>query len=157
MKKINNIYYILFTMTELMMERPKYIWLCNENILKTMSLYDNVYFTLRDIFINAESCDDVTNANLYNSELSGGICYEYRTKNFQYTTSLEEPKFLKNILKWLKSLKKTSSFEVINIDFNSLNEMESGYTQSMFMNFDDWWDQFEELIKLLEDKYEKLK
>ena len=35
----------------------KYIYLINDNEFKKKSLYDNIYFTLRDIFANADLAD----------------------------------------------------------------------------------------------------
>lgn len=36
------------------------------------------------IFVNAESYNDIMCANLYNNELTGGIYFEDRAKNFEY-------------------------------------------------------------------------
>ena len=43
----------------------KYIYLMNYNDFKKKSLYDNVYFTLRDIFANAESFDTMMESNSF--------------------------------------------------------------------------------------------
>lgn len=135
-------------MSELMYGKTVYICLCNDNDFKKRSIEDNVYFTLRDIFVNAQSVHDIETANLYNSQLSDGICFEDRTPSFQYTYALNNLEFLEDLIKWLKSLKKTSSFELIklmNIELNSSDEL-----NTIYINFDDWWIQFKNLIKLLE-------
>lgn len=132
-------------MSELMFGKTAYICLCNDNDFKKRSIEDNVYFTLRDIFVNAQSVHDIETANLYNSRLSDGICFEDRTPSFQYTNVLKNLDFLEDLIKWLKSLKKTSSFELTNLELNSSDEL-----NTMYINFDDWWIQFEDLIELLE-------
>ena len=135
-------------MSKLIFGKTAYICLCNDNNFKKKSFEDEVYFTLRDIFINAQSVHDIETANLYNIQLSDGVCFEDRTPSFQYTNALNNLDFLEDIIKWLKSLKKTSSFELINLELNSSDEIDT-----MYINFNDWWIQFENLINLLEFNY----
>ena len=56
----------------------KYLQLCNLNELKKLSLEDNVYFTLRDIFLNYGYSYDMLRANDFNDKLTNNICYENR-------------------------------------------------------------------------------
>jgi hypothetical protein len=65
----------------------RYIGLMNDNSFKRKSLEDNVYFTLRDIFWNGE-VDDLMTANHFNGILTNNICYEDRSKNFNYANIL---------------------------------------------------------------------
>jgi hypothetical protein len=60
----------------------------NKNELKKNSLEDCLYFTLRDIFGNAESAVTLMEANAFNRKLTNGVCYEARTPEFQYTNIL---------------------------------------------------------------------
>ena len=110
-------------------------------------MYDNIYFTLRDIFVNASSYEDVMSANLYNRELTGGIYYEDRTENFKYNNLLDEKRFIQNLIKWLNKLKNDIWYdepsEKNDIDINELNEK--------YIKFDNWCTQFNELIHLLEN------
>ena len=54
----------------------KYLQLANENHLKSKSLEDNVYFTLRDIFNNVSGFDNCMEANVFNDALTNGISYQ---------------------------------------------------------------------------------
>ena len=60
----------------------KYLQHFNDNNLKSLSLEDNVYFTLRDIFINMAELQYIMEANVFNNQISGSICYEDRKSNF---------------------------------------------------------------------------
>lgn len=52
---------------------------------------------MRDIFVNAKSYNDVMNANLYNNELSGGVCFEDRTDSFEYANLLDQKDFVERL------------------------------------------------------------
>jgi hypothetical protein len=101
--------------------------LLNNNDFKKLSLNDNVYFTLRDIFANADTYDICIQANYYNSMLTNNISFEERNKNesFQYSDVLEQKEYVKKLQSWLKY-------------------------------FDIWWIQFEELKKLIDKQQKKL-
>ena len=79
----------------------KYVFLCNSHLLKYRSLEDNVYFTLRDIFMNAASADDAIECNQFNIQLTNEICYEDRTDTFTYTDVLHDKDFVEGLVKWL--------------------------------------------------------
>lgn len=79
----------------------KYVFLCNSHPLKYRSLEDNVYFTLRDIFMNAASADDAIECNQFNIQLTNEICYEDRTDTFTYTDVLQDKAFVEGLVKWL--------------------------------------------------------
>ena len=120
-----------------------YMCLMNDNNLKKKSLYDNVYFTLRDIWANANSFDICYDVNLWNDDLTGGISFEERTNHFQYTNKLHQKDYVEKLHKWLQK---------INIYYFEFQEPEEGEEIDMkeYMKFDDWWVQFEELRKLLD-------
>jgi len=126
----------------------KYIHLMNDNELKKKSLYDNVYFTLRDIFANAHSADICMKSNSFNSHLTDGICFEDRTEIFQYSNKLHQKDYLKHLLRWL---------EYFNVQYFEFEEPQEDEEIDMkeYMKWDDWWLQFEELRILLDEQYEK--
>ena len=77
----------------------KYVFLCNSYPLKYRSLEDHVYFTLRDIFMNAASADDAIECNQFNIQLTNEICYEDRTDTFTYTDILQDKAFVDQMSK----------------------------------------------------------
>lgn len=134
-------------MSGLLIQGIKYIHLCNDNNFKKKSLYDNVYFTLRDIFVNADSHDTCMEANLYNIQLTGGISFEDRTEGFQYQNMLHQKDYVQRLQSWL---------EYFNIYYFEFVEPEEDEQIDMkeYIKFDDWWVQFEELRKLIDEQYE---
>lgn len=130
----------------MMINGIKYIKLCNDNYLKNISLEDNLYFTLRDIFVNSFSSDYCMEANDFNSKLTNNIYYEDRTSDFKYTNILDDKTFLNKLNKWLKSITQS------DFDFEPLND--DSYT---LLLFEDWWIQFEGLKELLNNKLDNMK
>ena len=118
----------------------------NQNLLKNNSLQDNVYFTLREIFFNADSLEDCTQVNTFNGLLTNNIVYEERTDLFQYTNILDETSYTKKLLNWLNSLRERH----FDCEEDSLNE---DYDS---MEFHEWWKQFEELKYCLQNYSEQL-
>ena len=125
-------------------DKIKYICLYNDNELKKKSLEDNVYFTLRDIFNNANCVDTVFAANDYNHTLTNGICFEDRTLTFQYTKILYDKKYLLSLIKFLNYL---------NISYFTFIENKPKLQTNEYIKFDEWWIQFKELKKLLNKQY----
>lgn len=125
----------------------KYIYLCNDNDLKKKSLCDNLYFTLRDVFINCDSYDILAQANKINGHLTNNTYLEERPDEFIYSNILEQIDYVKRIINWLKSIKNDKWFEFTNTTINN---------EYKYMRFDDWWDQYKELIILLENRLETL-
>ena len=82
----------------------KYLKLHNPKELKKKSLEDNVYFTLRDIFLNYGYLDNVFKANDFNSKLTNKISYEDRTTKFVYTNLLMDKNFLSSLIEWMKTI-----------------------------------------------------
>jgi hypothetical protein len=128
----------------------KYMYIMNENDFKKQSLEDNVYFTLRDIFMNAKWCDICFEANGFNNSLNDGICFEDRTNKFRYTNVLYEKSYVQKLLKWLNHI------DVQYFDFDKLEETDGVFDMKTHIKFDDWWVQFEELRNLIKQQYEKL-
>jgi hypothetical protein len=145
----------------------KYLKLHNPNEFKQKSLEDNVYFTLRDIFLNYGIVDYVMRSNYFNSELSSNISFEERDIDFKYTDNLMDEKYLTNLIKFFKSIY-PSEFEFEtpeqywNKDKNTneyKQELEWYYNVDInnYIKLNDWMEQFNELIKELEIRLEKVK
>lgn len=145
----------------------KYLKLHNPNEFKSKSIEDNVYFTLRDIFLNYGDIHSIMRANDFNSTLSGNISYEERDVDFKYSNDLIDKKFLMNLIKFLKSIH-PSEFEFETPeqywtkDKNTneyKEELEWYYNVDMnnYIKLDDWVKQLSELIKELEIQLGKVK
>jgi len=89
----------------------KYIQLHNEHHLKFTSLEDNVYFTLRDIFLNARQGNICIEANEYNGTITNNIKYEERNNTFTYTDKLKCKHFVKSLYSWIDSIDPIYDFE----------------------------------------------
>lgn len=155
-------------MVGIIINKIKYVHLSNDNNLKKKSLYDNIYFTLKDIFVNANAENDFMCANMYNSELTDGICFEDRTHKFEYTNVLEQTTFVKNLKKWFDSLKIDNLFEFEQVELEKVELEQSEFDNLIFFNkinkinreeyikLDNWWIQFEELKCFIDEQYEKI-
>jgi hypothetical protein len=130
----------------------KYMCIHDVDEYKKKSLNDNFYFTLRDIFWNTNSFDDMMITNNFNRMLTDGIPFESRNNTFQYTNILYEKTELKKILQFINRIKQTGWFEFIEL--KDKDEEES--IDEEYILFDDWWKQFEELRNLLKEQYEKI-
>lgn len=139
----------------------RYVGLMNDNSLKSKSLEDNVYFTLRDIFRNGE-INDLFTANHFNELLTNGISFEERDERFEYTNLLYDynSDFTKKLYEWLSSLtgyKVTSKPNVWKDSMFEFLEVDDETDMSKYMKYDDWWDQLQELMKKIEEQLEKHK
>lgn len=123
----------------------KYLRLCNGSNLKTLSLEDNVYFTLRDIFVNISDINYCMKANEFNGKLTDNIYYEDRRFGFMYTNILSNKEYVSRLNQWLMRIT-PCEFHFEPDDENDDNEEEN------LIKFDDWWIQFEELRKLIKNK-----
>jgi len=126
----------------------KHMCLYNPNQFKKLSLEDNVYFTLRDIFANADSADTVMEANSFNSKLTGNIRFEDRTGDFTYTNVLSDVQFLSMLSRWLGYFS-IGYFEFVEPELDEEIQMEE------YIEWDNWWTQFEELKQMIKTKYEQ--
>lgn len=123
----------------------KYIYIHNDNEFKKKSFEDNVYFTLRDIFNNADSCDTIMKANYLNDLLTGNISFEERDNTFQYL-NIYDKEYLSKLIIFLKHFTEYW-FEFIEPENEEIQ-------MKKYMKFDDWWIQFQELRKIIE--YQKI-
>jgi hypothetical protein len=131
----------------------RYVGLMNDNSFKSKSLEDNVYFTLRDIFWNGDTkqCDT---ANYFNGILSNNIAFEDRDENFKYANVLYDynSDYTHKLYNRLSRMDHKNSL----FDFKKLEEGED-FDMSEYIKYDDWWEQFQELIKNLEEQLIKHK
>jgi hypothetical protein len=131
----------------LLLNGVKYILLMNNNDFKNKSLNDNVYFTLRDIFLNANCADTCSEVNNFNYSLVGDVSFHERTEQFQYSNILDDKNYIYKLLNWL------GRFNVYWFEFEEGEE----FMTEDYIKFDDWWIQFEELKGLLQTRFEELK
>jgi hypothetical protein len=124
------------------------IQLCNDKKFKLLSLEDNVYFTLRDIFLNISGIDYVMEANELNYALTDGICYEDRTSDFHYTNVLNDKKYVDRLIRWLNNI------DPIYFVCDESDESDKDF--ELLEHFDDWWSHFEELKKSITRRAEEL-
>ena len=134
----------------------KYMCIHDVDEYKKKSLNDNFYFTLRDIFWNTNSFDDMMITNNFNRMLTDGIPFETRNNTFQYTNILYEKTELKKILQFINRIKQTGWFEFIELKDKDKDKDEEESIDEEYILFDDWWKQFEELRNLLKEQYEKI-
>ena len=135
----------------------KYLQHFNDNNLKSLSLEDNVYFTLRDIFINMAELQYIMEANVFNNQISGSICYEDRKSNFKYTHALNDKLFVDRLNKWFKFKKSDFEFDTEPDERADDEEKYHYYDMKILIKFYDWWSQFEDLKILIKTRLEELK
>ena len=133
----------------------RYIGLMNDNELKSKSLEDNVYFTLRDIFWNAD-CDDCISANYFNGLLTNNISFEERNKNFRYTNILYDyhSDYTKKLYNWIC---KITTYKDTIFDYDPLVIDEEDNPIQKYIKYDEWWEQVLDLRKKLEELLDKHK
>jgi hypothetical protein len=120
----------------------KYIYTHNGYTeLKKQSLEDYTYFTLREIFWNADHVDTCIEANRFNGRLTNDIYFEIRTDSFQYTNVLYQESEIKCLINWLSYFTPHGCFE--------FTELEEDFVKEDYILFDDWWKQLEELKEKL--------
>jgi hypothetical protein len=130
----------------------KYVRLMHDNSLKFNSLEDNVYFTLRDIYWNADIYD-VDAVNCFNHALTNGMTFEDRGDNFKYSNVLRDFRtdFTCKLCAYLTTFHRKDTFEFYQLaDMHDINMRE-------YMNYYDWLNQLAHLIKQLEEHLETLR
>lgn len=144
-------YIIQYTMAGRLIDGIRYIGLMNDNELKSKSLEDNVYFTLRDIFWNAD-CDDCISANYFNDLLTNNISFEERNENFRYTNILYDyhSDYTKKLYRWICTI---TTYKDTIFDFY---DQETDPKQK-YIKYDEWWEQLLDLRKKLEEILNKHK
>lgn len=120
-----------------------YIELLYKNEFKKRSIEDNIYFTLRDIFWNCDSIDS-NKANYFNSILIGGNNNingydEYNDITYTNVVHDENDNFVVELYDYLKMFKK-NRFTFFIDDYCVFPDNE------LYLRFDIWWRQFEDLV-----------
>lgn len=137
---------------------------------KKKSLEDNVYFTLKEIFMNCDSYETCMRANYYNGQLTGDVYYEDRTSEFTYTKVLQEKEYLESLCKTLNAM--THGYfvprfildpsDVQDVDEDIVDGDDDGedtgeYAPKEFdVPFEEWWASFDKLRKVLNERLEGL-
>ena len=117
-----------------------YLILSNDNNFKTLSLEDNVYFTLSDIWLNIDCNDDLLfESCVYQNKLTNNISYSERKEGFKYSNVLSDITYVKSLIKSLKYVRYGS--------FNYFSEFEEG---EEYMIFETWYEQFLDLKNKLD-------
>ena len=136
----------------------KYVELCNSHNLKSLSLEDNVYFTLRDIFMNAGSADDAIECNQFNIQLTNDIGFEDRTDTFTYTNVLQDKAFVERLVKWLNYTRPKRDFffcdtideyDDFNINCYTLTAKWYSGNKCEYFELDAWMGDFNVLKNIL--------
>ena len=115
-----------------------YMYLMDDPSLKSLSLEDNVYFIVRDIFANAFNTDMCYEANEFNALLTNNTYISDRASNFQYANVLYQPKYVNKLSTWLNHITIT--------DFNIITKEELFECEyDTHMELDVWWEHFTKL------------
>lgn len=125
-------------------DNVEYIELLFNNKLKSKSLEDNIFYTLRDIFWNCDEEYDIRMTKRFNKNLISNNFFD----NGEYTDVLYDyySDFTKELYEYLKNFKKEKIYFIEDKDEEKENE---------YIKFDDWWSQLQQLIKKLEEQLEK--
>lgn len=119
--------------------------------LKNISLVNNVYFVLRDIFLNSNNCDLSLEANNFNIKLTNGIYYEDRDNNFKYSDCFYNIIFIKRLYKWFNKI------SIHNLNFEQPYEYEDDdFVSNDYITFSNWIKNFNNLIFKLKIHLENL-
>lgn len=128
-------------MSAIQVNGVKYISLLDNNDLKLTSLNNWVYYTLRDVFWNADEYYCIK-ANDLNSLLV------YKKKDtIEYTNILDDVKFVRKLYEFLKSLNETA-FHFVKKTFKP---------NQNYIEYQIWWKQLQELKKQIGTKLETTK
>jgi hypothetical protein len=146
--------------------KTKYIQITYQNWKKSLSLEDNVCFTLRDIFRNTfirsyKNIIDIDEGVALSNQLTNDICYEDRTEEFKYTNVLQEKTFVSSLLTWLDTIEPDRDFdfsdeveeenEVIVKEDHCITIDETKYEGYVFnyIALDAWWENLHDLKETL--------
>ena len=135
----------------------KYLQVHNDNNFKKLTLEDNVYFTLRDVFTNISEFQYIMEANEFNNELTGSVYNEDRKSDFKYTDALYNKLFVDRLNKWLSAI--TQKDFVFNYEPDDKADDEEKfwyYDMNRLIRFDDWWVQFEDLKIQIKNRFNEL-
>jgi len=129
----------------LIINNVKYILLQGKDIenLKKESLEDNIYFTLRDIFFNADNVRTIDIVNDFNRKLTNNICYEIRKSDFRYSNILSNEEYVKELLNFLHRINENYFIYNIVDDISEIN-------LNNYMKINDWLNNLNNIKSSLE-------
>ena len=130
--------------------QAKWICLSEQHADKSKSLEDNVYFTLREFFMHADTYDMCRSANYFNARLTGNICLEDRPPGFTYTNRLHDPEFVSKLDEWLFRVTPLWLDPVTDANF------ESGTAAGTLLPLEQWWNQFETMRDRVRERCKQL-
>ena len=147
----NNINTIMFNL--------EFIELYNDKYLKTLSLEDETYFTMRDLFYNAEF-EYAFVTNIFNPLLSNNIYYEDRTINFTYTNVLNNLNYIKDLHNYIQKITPADvryNCKCLKDIVKKGKTMDDCFDEDEYMLFDEWWEDFEKFREKIAARYEELR
>jgi hypothetical protein len=115
-------------MSGIMYNGIKYMCLLNNNNLKQISLQDNVYFTLKDIFLNVDNYDMCNEIDNYMFEMKNDINNPLKIGDFEYSDCLYDVNFVKKFFNWLN---------IITPDWFSFEETK-GLVREKLYKLEEW-------------------
>jgi hypothetical protein len=137
-------YYQIYTR---LIDGVKYLKIHDDNSLKFGSLEDNIYFTLRDIFLNTNNCDLCMDANTFNEKLTNNIFYEDRNKDYHYADVVNDKVFLSQLMSFLNKIQ-LKEFEFETPPDYIDDESKSFYYDidfTQYIKLDEWMIQLNDL------------
>ena len=147
----------------------KYIQLMNQQWRKSLSLEDNVCFTLTDVFMNTQvfsdkNIFDINKGFALSDQLTDNILYNDRMEGFKYTNVLQDKTFVSSLLTWLDTIEPDRDFDFsdqVN-EFEEENEVivkedhcitidETKFQGYVFdyIALDAWWEHLHDLKETL--------
>lgn len=129
----------------------KYLKMHDDNSVKFISLEDNIYVTLRDIFLNINNCDLCMDANIFNEKLTNNVFYEDRNEDYQYADVLNDKLYLRQLVCFLCKIK-VSEFEFETPPDYIDDESKGFYYEidfTQYIKLDEWMIQMEDLKKTI--------
>ena len=130
----------------------KYIQLHNEHRLKSLSVEDGVYFTLRDIYLNVHDENEAIEANEFNISLTGNIRFEERGETFEYTDDLYCKHVLTRLCEWISYIVSEDCYEfktVLAAEVTSIGRHSLNTRLGEFITFGVWREQLQQLLAQL--------
>jgi hypothetical protein len=79
---------------------------------------------------------------------------EDRTESFFYTNLLHQKDYVKKLLLWLNNFQKIGWFQCVELDV--LEGRGREIINDEYIKFDNWFQQFEELRRLIGEQYKKI-
>lgn len=138
----------------LLLNGIKYLLKSENHALKTRSIEDAVYIAMVELFINYSDISQILVGMGIIAKLTNRISFEDRTIDFKYTNLLSNKNELKDLINFCKTIN-TIEFEFEISNQLSDNEVCQPITND-YIELDKWFQEFQELINLLQLQYNEL-